>query len=206
MLTAFTAALLLITVSELGDKTFFIAVILAMHHPRRLVFTGVTAALAAMTIISVLFGQVVSLLPKIYIHYAEIALFVAFGIKLLYDASKMSSAGSDPEVVEEAEAAVKKADMELPKKKTSLAIVIEAFILTFMAEWGDRTQIATIALAAGNNPIGVTIGAILGHAICAAIAVIGGKMIAGRISERQITFIGGCLFLVFGVVAAIEGA
>jgi putative Ca2+/H+ antiporter (TMEM165/GDT1 family) len=206
VLTAFTAALLLITVSELGDKTFFIAVILAMHHPRRLVFTGVTAALAAMTIISVLFGQVVSLLPKIYIHYAEIALFVAFGIKLLYDASKMSSAGSDPEVVEEAEAAVKKADLELPKKKTSLAIVIEAFILTFMAEWGDRTQIATIALAAGNNPIGVTIGAILGHAICAAIAVIGGKMIAGRISERQLTFIGGCLFLVFGIVAAIEGA
>ncbi|MEH2348928.1 MAG: TMEM165/GDT1 family protein [Nostoc sp.] len=206
MLTAFTAALLLITVSELGDKTFFIAVILAMHHPRRLVFTGVTAALAAMTILSVLFGQVVSLLPKIYIHYAEIALFFAFGIKLLYDASKMSSAACDTAVVEEAEAAVKKADLELPKKKTSLAIVIEAFILTFMAEWGDRTQIATIALAAGNNPIGVTIGAILGHAICAAIAVIGGKMIAGRISERQLTFVGGCLFLVFGVVAAIEGA
>ncbi|MEH2304332.1 TMEM165/GDT1 family protein [Nostoc sp.] len=206
MLTAFTAGLLLITVSELGDKTFFIAVILAMHHPRRLVFIGVTAALAAMTILSVLFGQAVSLLPKAYIHYAEIVLFLAFGIKLLYDASKMSSAACDTEVVQEAEAAVKKADLELPKKKTSLAIVIEAFILTFMAEWGDRTQIATIALAAGNNPIGVTVGAILGHAICAAIAVIGGKMIAGRISERQLTFVGGCLFLVFGVVAAIEGS
>ncbi|MHC0064428.1 TMEM165/GDT1 family protein [Nostoc sp. UIC 10890] len=206
MLTAFTAGLLLITVSELGDKTFFIAVILAMHHPRRLVFIGATSALAAMTILSVLFGQVVSLLPKVYIHYAEIALFIAFGIKLLYDASKMSAAACDTEVVEEAEAAVKQADLQLPKQKTGLAIVIEAFMLTFMAEWGDRTQIATIALAAGNNPIGVTIGAILGHAICAAIAVIGGKMIAGRISERQITFIGGCLFLIFGVLAAIEGA
>ncbi|MBD2559587.1 MULTISPECIES: TMEM165/GDT1 family protein [Nostoc] len=204
MLTAFTAGLLLITVSELGDKTFFIAVILAMHHSRRLVFIGVTAALAAMTILSVLFGQAASLLPKVYIHYAEIVLFLAFGIKLLYDASKMSAA-CDTEVIEEAEAAVKKADLELPKQKTSLAIIIEAFVLTFMAEWGDRTQIATIALAAGNNPIGVTIGAILGHAICAAIAVIGGKMIAGRISERQLTLIGGCLFLVFGVLAAIEG-
>ncbi|MEH2080417.1 MAG: TMEM165/GDT1 family protein [Nostoc sp.] len=206
MLTAFTAGLLLITVSELGDKTFFIAVILAMHHPRRLVFIGVTAALAAMTILSVLFGQAVSLLPKVYIHYAEIALFIAFGIKLLYDASKMSAASCDTEVVEEAQAAVKKADLQLAKQKTGLAIVVEAFVLTFMAEWGDRTQIATIALAAGNNPIGVTIGAIFGHAICAAIAVIGGKMIAGRISERQLTLIGGCLFLVFGVVAAIEGA
>jgi len=205
VLTAFTAGLLLITVSELGDKTFFIAVILAMHHSRRLVFTGVVAALAAMTILSVLFGQAASLLPKVYIHYAEITLFIAFGIKLLYDASKMPASACDTEIVEEAEAAVKQADLQLPKRKNSLSILTEAFVLTFMAEWGDRTQIATIALAAGNNPIGVTTGAILGHAICAAIAVIGGKMIAGRISERQLTLIGGCLFFIFGIVAAIEG-
>ncbi|MBD2449856.1 TMEM165/GDT1 family protein [Nostoc sp. FACHB-152] len=205
MLTAFTAGLLLITVSELGDKTFFIAVILAMHHSRRLVFTGVIAALAAMTILSVVFGQAASLLPKVYIHYAEIALFIAFGIKLLYDASKMPASTCNKDVVEEAQAAVKQADLQLPKRKTPWAIITEAFLLTFMAEWGDRTQIATIALAAGNNPIGVTTGAILGHGICAAIAVIGGKLIAGRISERQLTLIGGCLFLVFGVVAAIEG-
>ncbi|WP_193196695.1 TMEM165/GDT1 family protein [Nostoc sp. MG11] len=205
MLTAFTAGLLLITVSELGDKTFFIAVILAMHHSRRLVFIGVTAALAAMTILSVLLGQTAALLPKVYIYYAEIALFIAFGIKLLYQARKMPAA-CDTEVVEEAKAAVEQADLQLPKRKTAASILTEAFVLTFMAEWGDRTQIATIALAAGNNPIGVTMGAILGHAICAAIAVIGGKMIAGRISERQLTFVGGCLFLIFGVVAAIEGA
>ncbi|WGV24655.1 TMEM165/GDT1 family protein [Halotia branconii] len=206
MLTAFTAGLLLITVSELGDKTFFIAVILAMHHSRRLVFVGVSAALAAMTILSVLFGQAASLLPKVYIHYAEIVLFIAFGVKLLYDASKMSAAACDTEVVESAQAAVKKADSQLPKQKTTLAVLIEAFVLTFMAEWGDRTQIATIALAASNNPIGVSAGAILGHTLCAAIAVIGGKMIAGRISERQLTIAGGCLFLIFGAVAAIEGA
>ncbi|MBD2440769.1 TMEM165/GDT1 family protein [Nostoc sp. FACHB-110] len=206
MLTAFTAALLLITVSELGDKTFFIAVILAMHHSRRLVFAGVIAALAAMTILSVVFGQAASLLPKVYIHYAEIALFIAFGIKLLYDASKMPAAAGNNDVVEEAEAAVKQADLQLPKRKTPWAIITEAFVLTFMAEWGDRTQIATIALAASYNPIGVTTGAIVGHGICAAIAVIGGKLIAGRISERQLTLIGGCLFLIFGVVAAIEGA
>ena len=209
MLTAFTAGLLLITVSELGDKTFFIAVILAMHHSRRLVFTGVVAALAAMTILSVMFGQVVSLLPKIYIHYAVIVLFFTFGIKLLYQASKMSAAADKAEVIEEieeAKAAVEKADLQLPKQKTPFSIMLEAFVLTFMAEWGDRTQIATIALAAGNNIIGVTVGAIIGHAICAAIAVIGGKMLAGKISERQLTLAGGCLFLIFGVVAAIEGA
>ncbi len=203
MLIAFTKSLLLITASELGDKTFFIAVILAMRHSRRLVLIGVIAALAAMTILSVIFGQLISLLPKIYIHYAEIVLFITFGIKLLYDASKMSPASCDTKVVEEATATVEEADSHLPQQKSSWAILLEAFVLTFMAEWGDRTQIATIALAAQYDPISVTVGAVLGHAICTAIAVIGGKMIAGRISERQITFIGGCLFLIFGVLAAL---
>ena len=58
LLTGFTAGLLLITLSELGDKTFFIAAILAMRHPRRWVFVGATAALFTMTVLSVLIGQI----------------------------------------------------------------------------------------------------------------------------------------------------
>jgi len=204
VLTAFTAGLLLITISELGDKTFFIAVILSMHHPRRLVFSGVMAALAAMTILSVIFGQVVSFLPKQIIHYAEIGLFIAFGLKLIYDANKMPVSATE-EVAEDAKEAVEKADLDNSQQKSVWSILLKSFLLTFIAEWGDRTQIATIALAASNNPIGVTLGAILGHAICAAIAVIGGRLIAGKISERQITFLGGFLFIIFGIVAAIEG-
>ncbi|MTJ09922.1 TMEM165/GDT1 family protein [Anabaena sp. UHCC 0253] len=204
MLTAFTAGLLLITISELGDKTFFIAVILSMHHSRRLVFTGVVAALAAMTILSVMFGQVVSFLPKQIIHYGEITLFIAFGLKLIYDASKMPVSATE-EVVEEAKEAVEKAHLDNSQQKSVWSILLKSFILTFIAEWGDRTQIATIALASNNNPIGVTLGAILGHAICAAIAVIGGKLISGKISERQITFLGGFLFIIFGIIAAIKG-
>lgn len=72
--------------------------------------------------------------------------------------------------------------------------------------WGDRTQISTIALAASYPPLGVTLGAILGHAICAAIAVIGGRLVASRISERTMTALGGVLFLIFGLVVGWEGA
>ncbi len=205
MLSAFSAGLLLIGVSELGDKTFFIAAILAMRHSRRLIFTGVLAALATMTVISVLLGQATSLLPPIYIHYAAITLFIGFGVKLLYEASRMPAQSCDAEVVQEATVVVEKTEFKL-LKQTQMAICLEAFVLTFLAEWGDRTQIATIALAAAKNPLGVTIGAILGHAICAAIAVIGGRMLAGRISERALTFSGGCLFLVFGIVSCLEGA
>lgn len=207
MLTAFTAGLILITISELGDKTFFIAVILSTQHPRRVVFAGVTAALAAMTILSVIFGQLLSVLTqgsKIYVYYAEIVLFIAFGLKLLYDARKMP-AQIDQEIIEEAKEAVEKAHLDT-KQKSLWSMLVKSFVLTFIAEWGDRTQFATIGLAASNNAIGVTAGAILGHAVCAAIAVIGGKLIAGKISERQITFIGGFLFIIFGIVAAVEGS
>jgi Ca2+/H+ antiporter, TMEM165/GDT1 family len=203
MLAAFTAGLFLITISELGDKTFFIAVILAMRHSRRLVFAGVIAALAAMTILSVMLGQAVALLPKHLVDGVEIALFFGFGFKLLYDASQMASGAALAEQ-KQAEQVVDQRESKLSARQTNWMVITEAFVLTFLAEWGDRTQIATIALAASNSPYGVTAGAILGHAICAAIAVVGGRCIAGRISERTITAMGGVLFLIFGVVAGAE--
>lgn len=49
---AFVASLSVIVVSELGDKTFFIAAIMAMRHSRITVFTGAILALALMTVLS----------------------------------------------------------------------------------------------------------------------------------------------------------
>jgi putative Ca2+/H+ antiporter (TMEM165/GDT1 family) len=205
VLAAFTAGLLLITISELGDKTFFIAVILSMRYPRHLVLTGVVGALAAMTLLSVAIGQVIAFLPKIYTHYAAVGLFLLFGIKLLYEASRMTVFTTD-EIVGEAKDAIKVSEKNLKGRRTTWTILFESFILTFLAEWGDRTQIATVTLAASNNAVGVTLGAILGHTICAVIAVLGGSLIAGRVSERAVTMIGGVLFLIFAVVAILEGA
>lgn len=63
-------------------------------------------------------------------------------------------------------------------------LFLEAFTLTFLAEWGDRSQLTTIILAARENVYGVVLGGISGHALCTGIAVIGGKLIATRISVR----------------------
>jgi Uncharacterized protein family UPF0016 len=56
--------------------------------------------------------------------------------------------------------------------------------MTFLGEWGDRSQIATIAMAAGQDYWWVTGGAVFGHGLCTAAAVIGGRAVAGRVSLR----------------------
>lgn len=61
---------------------------------------------------------------------------------------------------------------------------VQTFVMTFLGEWGDRSQIATIAMAAGQGYTWVIIGAISGHSICTGIAVLGGKMLATKISVR----------------------
>ena len=80
-------------------------------------------------------------------------------------------------------------------------IFIQAFTMTFLAEWGDRSQLATIILAARENVSAVVIAGILGHAFCTGLAVLGGRLIAQRISVRTVTLIGGVVFLLFAVTA-----
>ncbi|MFN5857773.1 MAG: TMEM165/GDT1 family protein [Pseudanabaenaceae cyanobacterium] len=220
MLTGFTAALVLITLSELGDKSFLITALLAMRYPRWLVFWGTIAALGLMTIISAVMGQVSQLFPKIYVHWAEVLLLAGFGILSIWQASQMKDSGKTCETeLEEAKAEIEEKeslshnnswfDRQLgsllgSNSKRILATFAKSFTLVFIAEWGDRTQFTTIALAAGNNPIAVTVGAILGHGICSAIAVIAGCLLASYLSERIIMFLGGILFLIFAGVAYFE--
>ncbi|KAF5842153.1 hypothetical protein DUNSADRAFT_8840 [Dunaliella salina] len=181
----FIKSFFVILTSEIGDKTFFIAAVMAMKSPRLTVFMGAIGALAAMTILSVALGWAApNLIPKVYTHYAATALFFFFGFKSLYDALLKKDEGGVSELDE---------------------IFIKSFTLTFLAEWGDRSQIATIGLAASEDPLGVTVGGILGHAICTGAAVLGGRHLAAHINEKTVAICGGILFLVFGAHSLYVG-
>ena len=75
--------------------------------------------------------------------------------------------------------------------------LLEVASLIFVAEWGDRSMLATIALGAAQSPLGVAGGAIAAHGVATALAVVGGAMLSRHISERTVGFLGGALFLVF---------
>ena len=78
---------------------------------------------------------------------------------------------------------------------------LETLTMTFVAEWGDRSQMTTIILAAREDPLSVSIGAIVGHAICSMIAVVGGRIVAQMISVKTVTYIGGFIFVGFAIFA-----
>mmetsp|Transcript_24453 Transcript_24453/g.36224 ORF Transcript_24453/g.36224 Transcript_24453/m.36224 type:complete len:381 (-) Transcript_24453:453-1595(-) len=224
----FTSSTAMILATEIGDKTFFIAAVLSMRHARLTVFAGAILALTCMTILSTMMGLVLpSLLPRQYTHIIGGLLFLYFGVKLIYDSRSMSDKVSDEleEVEEELGCHSKKNDEDRKDdpenpdsqngngssngngnssdSKKVKNIFFQAFLLTFLAEWGDRSQIATIALAAAKDPFGVTAGAVFGHSMCTGMAVMGGRMLASRISEKTVTYWGGVIFLLFGVHAFI---
>lgn len=216
----FLASFSVIVVSELGDKTWFIAVIMSMRHSRLTVFTGAMGALALMTVLSACLGWVTQVIPRAVTYYLSTALFALFGLKMLHEGWTMSP-NEGQEGFEEAQAEVAKREGELDASKFEMLegggvasqsetkkiflftsrIFIEAFTLTFVAEWGDRSQLTTIILGARENIAGVIGGGVLGHALCTGIAVIGGKIVAQRISVRTVTLIGGVVFLLFALSA-----
>lgn len=225
--TAFANSVAMIVATEIGDKTFFIAAIMAMSYPRMAVFGGAVGALAVMTVLSAALGFALpTILPKTYTHYASALLFLYFGLKMLKEG--MDSHGGPSEELTEVEEELTKKNEGEPKKvdefemeaggaglgngsrrsnakKTLSQVLTMSFTMTFLAEWGDRSQIATIALATNKDPFGVTAGGIIGHSMCTGMAVIGGRMLAARISEKTVHLIGGALFLVFGLHALLFG-
>jgi putative Ca2+/H+ antiporter (TMEM165/GDT1 family) len=207
--TGFYQAFSLVFVSEIGDKTFFIAGLLAMKTNKLISFIGSMGALAVMTIISVAIGQLFHAVPSglmadgVSIPFDDIAAVLAFaffGIKTLRDSLAMEddASGSMGEELEEAKQVVDEQDTN----KSAIQTILGIFALVFAAEFGDRSFISTIALSAAQNPVSVAGGAIAAHAAATGLAVSGGAVIAKYLSEKVIGIIGGTLFIVFAVTTA----
>ncbi|XP_043810085.1 GDT1-like protein 1, chloroplastic isoform X3 [Manihot esculenta] len=196
--TGFASAFLLIFFSELGDKTFFIAALLAARNSAAIVFTGTFGALAAMTIISVVLGRSFHYIDEILPFklgetdlpvddIAAVCLLVYFGVSTLIDASSSDSLKAEDEQKEvkfQAELAVSEFSGNGAGILAAANTIVSTFLLVFVAEWGDKSFFSTVALAAASSPIGVIGGALAGHGVATLIAVLGGSLLGTYLSEK----------------------
>ncbi|KAG1665544.1 hypothetical protein FOA52_000690 [Chlamydomonas sp. UWO 241] len=199
---------LLIFFSEIGDKTFFIALLLATRQPKALVFAGTFGALAIMTVISVALGQVLHQLDELIpagsaaakIPFDDLiaaALLVYFGVNTLRDAR-------DAEEKEGEEKEGAREVVDAFSADDALKVILTTFALVFAAEWGDKSFLATIALAASSSPLGVTAGAVAGHGIATGVAVAGGSLLSRTFSATTLQYAGGSLFLAFAAATVYD--
>jgi putative Ca2+/H+ antiporter (TMEM165/GDT1 family) len=237
----------MIIFSEIGDKTFLVAALMAMRHDRLVVFSAAFSALITMTVLSAFLGHAVpTLIPKWLTNFLAAGLFLVFGVKMLFEARSMSPEDGVGEEMKEVEMELEEKEHQQrqmsrrrssispyilesgraksstsrlpsppfsgassrdvsPSRTSSISNIlngvnnlfslllspawVQTFVMTFLGEWGDRSQIATIAMAAGQDYWYVIMGALVGHGCCTAGAVIGGKAIAGRISVKTGMFV-----------------
>ncbi|VAH25628.1 unnamed protein product [Triticum turgidum subsp. durum] len=211
--SGFTAAFTLIFVSEIGDKTFFIAALLAMQYQKALVLLGSMAALSLMTIVSVVIGRIFQSVPAQFQttlpigEYAAVALLAFFGFKSIKDAwalpdkvnGDLQESSESGELAEAEELVKEKASLKIT---SPLAILWKSFSLVFFA-WFIACQTLCTCRSGGIALCWLQLlwvlhsGAIAGHLVATLLAIIGGAFLANYLSEKLVGLLGGVLFLLF---------
>merc|ERR1719204_1169746 len=172
-----------------------------MKHPRLTVYAGAILSLAMMHVMASFFGYATTVIPRIYTYYISSLLFAIFGVKMLHEGYHMS-----PNEEQEKKGTLESGGSrgaEVTAMGLFSKIFMQSFTMTTLAEWGDRSQMATVILAAREDVYGVCVGGVLGHALCTGLAVVGGRIIATRISVRTVTLIGGVVFILFALSAFV---
>lgn len=179
-ITTFTA-FGLIALAELGDKTQLVCMTLAARHPPAPVLIGAVLAFAVLNLLAVLFGASIAAWVPEWVTAALVAvLFAVFGWR-----------------------AWREADAETVKveEKSGRSVLLSAFALIFLAELGDKTQLAVAGLASTQAALPVWIGGTLGLAATSALGVLAGRTVLQRLPIHLLHRASGALFLLLAVIA-----
>jgi len=179
-MTAFLASLIFVVLAEMGDKTQLLAMAFACRYRWQTVMLGVFVATAANHLMAAALGNyLIAIVPIEYIKIAAAASFIIFGLWTIRG-DKLQDQDKD--------------------KKYKFSPFWTVTIAFFIAEMGDKTQLATIALAVEYNTIiPVWIGTTLGMLISNALGIIFGIVMGKRIPEKTIKWAAALIFIVFGV-------
>ncbi len=165
----------IIFLGELPDKTMFASLIMATKGRPMSVWLGAAAAFVVHVAIAVTIGVALfRLLPHRALDAVVAAMFVVGAALALREAAKE-----------------KKGEVILQREVAShRKVVVTAFIVIFLAEWGDVTQVLTANLAAHyHSALSVSVGALLALWAVAGLAVVGGQGLLRFIDIRTLRIV-----------------
>ncbi|SMF95775.1 Putative Ca2+/H+ antiporter, TMEM165/GDT1 family [Methylomagnum ishizawai] len=175
----------LVGAAEFGDKSQLVCMALAARHRHSPVLWGSVLAFALLNLIAVAFGAAAGeWLPPNVVAGGVAVLFAGFGIRALLAQEE----DADGEVEE----------------KTGHGIFVTTFLMIFLAEFGDKTQIAVAGLGAAEPVVPVWLGATLALSTTSALGIWAGRTVLRKLPQHVIHRIGGVLFLGFALFAAHE--
>ncbi len=183
-LAGLSAAFLLVILAEMGDKTQFVAMTFAAkYNPYKVLFAIFLATIANFTIVIVIGQLLTTVVPLDLISLAASVSFIGFGLWTVRE--------------EKAE--------EKNIKVSRFGIVATVGVGFFVAEFGDKTQLATLSLAAQyQSPISVLVGATLAMLVADGIGIVVGVIFCRRIPQHKLKWLSAIIFVLFGLVGVYE--
>ncbi len=172
----------LIAAAEIGDKSQLVCMTLASRHRAMPVLLGAIAAFALLNTLAVVFGvAIASWLPDYIVAGTVAFLFAVFGIHSL----RVQEEDDDEEV----------------KEKSGHGIFFTTFLLITVAEFGDKTQLAVVALSSTVAPIAVWMGSTAALASTSALGILAGRTILQKVPLVLLHKMSGTIFLVLSAFA-----
>lgn len=173
---------MLIALAEFGDKSQLVCMTLAARHRGLPVVLGAVSGFAILNLLAVLFGAAVAAwLPEWVVTVAVAILFAAFGVSAL----RYEEEEDDEDVAE----------------KPGHGVFATTFLLIFLAEFGDKTQIAVAGMSSTVDTTAVWTGATLALACTSILGVLAGRKFLHRLPLVWIHRISGVFFLALAIYA-----
>jgi len=168
-----------ILAAELFDKSQLAILLLATksrHHLQLLLGTMLAFAIADGT--AILIGSwLTHIVPEGMLKLISGAAFLVFGILALRNGHEESH-----------------------KEHTKKSVLASGFLVVFLSEWGDKTQIASAVFATRYNMLFVFVGVMLALFILSVLAIYVGNALSKKINRTLISRISGVVFILLGLV------
>ena len=209
----FSGGLSLVFISGFGDKTFFLNMLYVSINPFWEALLVSLTVSELMNMISIFLGKVIPMfISRDTLDWFAIVIFLFFGGVMLYqgiteqNAKLLSTQIASGNECDDEEKLLRKETTHVNDNDNALTDLgtfdtwWKYCIAYMVGELGDKSQIATIVVTAKYNFTGVFVGTALAQLLLVMTAILLGKSISGLLTNKQISILGGVVFILFALV------